>query len=79
MCAAAQATNFNDRNGSVPIRAATGWPAFLTSGLLQRRIHPPLLRSGWSGASTYCQVRLRRPPGARLVLAASTTLRDDNW
>ena len=53
-------------------------PAFLTSGLLQRRIHPPLLGCAWSGSLTYCQVRLRPPPGARLVLAAPPALRDDN-
>ena len=53
-------------------------PPFSPSCLLQRRIHPPLLRSASSGSSTYRQVRLRYPPGARLALAASPTLRDEN-
>ena len=43
-------------------------PGLLTTCRSKRAISPPILRCACSPCSTYCQVRLCAPSGARLVL-----------
>jgi hypothetical protein len=57
------------REGGVPrLRLrAKAWPALLTQPLRRRVMDPCLLRCARATSSTYCYVRLRASPVARLV------------